>query len=320
MIPAPEAAPQVNAARAPFHRRPPSLLSIAPLLVALCLAVPFSSACRRAERSQRAVAVTVFPVYDLVRRVAGDRLSVQLILAPGRDPHDYEPRPRDVAGLADAGLIFAVGLGLDPWASGLARAAGAGEARVFELGPLMDPILAPPGVGRAEPLIDSHFWTDPVRARRAVDVIVEALSGLDPAGAPFFRERGDGVRRSIDGVHAEVSRRAETWRRRRIVTFHGSLFYFAARYGLQVAGVVLPVPGSEPTAQHVASLVSLLRGPDPAALFVEPQMDGQLARSLAREAGGVAVHTVDPLGGGPGAASYEELLRGIAAAMDGALR
>ena len=114
--------------------------------------------------------------------MAGDRLAVQLILPPGLDPHDYEPRPRDVAGLADAGLIFAVGLGLDPWAQRLARAAGAGEARVFELGPLMDPILAPPGLIRAEPLIDPHFWTDPVRALRAVDVIVEALSRPRPGG------------------------------------------------------------------------------------------------------------------------------------------
>ncbi len=278
-----------------------------------------ASACRRARLPQRQVAATVFPVYDLARRVAGERLAVSLILRPGLDPHDYEPRPRDVSGLADAGLIFAVGLGLDPWASRLARAAGAGEARVFELGPLMDPILAPPGLIRAEPLIDPHFWTDPLRARRAVDVIVEALGGLDPEGAVFYRERGDVAKRSIDSLHAELARRAETWRRRRIVTFHGSLFYFAARYGLQVAGVVQPVPGSEPTAQHVASLVALLRGPDPPALFVEPQLDGQLARSLAREAG-VGVYPVDPLGGGPAAASYEDLMRGIGAAMDEALR
>ena len=93
--------------------------------------------------------------------------------------------------------------------AGRSRArAGAGEARVFELGPLMDPILAPPGVIRAEPLIDPHFWTDPVRAQRAVDVIVEALSGLDPEGAPFFRERGQALRRSIQAVHVEVARRA----------------------------------------------------------------------------------------------------------------
>lgn len=276
-------------------------------------------ACTRSAPARRLVAATVFPVFDLTRRIANDRLDVRLVLAPGLDPHDYEPRPKDVAGLADASLIFAVGLGLDPWAHGLARSAGAGEARVFELGPLMDPILAPPGLIRAEPLIDPHFWTDPLRARHAVDVIVEALGGLDPEGAPFYRDRGDALRSSIDALHAELARRAETWRRRRIVTFHGSLFYFAARYRLQVVGVVQPVPGSEPTAQHVASLVALLRGPEAAALFVEPQLDGQLARSLAREAG-VSVRQVDPLGGGPQAASYEELVRGIGAAMDGALR
>jgi ABC-type Zn2+ transport system substrate-binding protein/surface adhesin len=69
----------------------------------------------------------------------------------------------------------------------------------------------------------------------------------------------------------------------------------------------------------VAALVAELRGPQAAALFTEPQMEGQLAAALAREAG-VTVHEVDPLGGGPKAGSYEELVRGIARAMDEALR
>jgi ABC-type Zn uptake system ZnuABC Zn-binding protein ZnuA len=120
-------------------------------------------------------------------------------------------------------------------------------------------------------------------------------------------------------VHQDVARRADAWPRRRVVTFHGSLFYFAARYRLQVVAVVEPVPGSEPTAQHVASVVALLRGPQPAALFVEPQLDAQLARSIAREAG-VDFHEVDTIGGGPATASYEDTLRGIAQAMDEALR
>jgi ABC-type Zn uptake system ZnuABC Zn-binding protein ZnuA len=261
----------------------------------------------------------VFPVYDLVRRVAGDRLRVRLMLAPGLDPHGYEPKPKDVAGLADAGLIFAVGLGLDPWAGSLARAAGAGEARVFELGPLMDPILAPPGVVRSEPLIDPHFWTDPVRVRRAVDVIVEALSNLDPEGGPFYRERGSALKASVDKLHAEIDQRSESWRRRRLVTFHGSLFYFAARYRLQVVGVVMPVPGTEPTPQHLAGVLDLLRGPEAAALLTEPELDTQIARSLARDAQ-VGLHQVDTLGGSAAADSYENLLRGIARVMDEALR
>jgi zinc transport system substrate-binding protein len=305
-------------ARRPSRARPRHLAAAALALALLATAVALP-ACRRSAPARRQVAATVFPVYDLARRVAGDRLDARLILEPGKDPHDYEPRPRDVAGLADASLIFAVGLGLDPWAQSLARAAGAGEARVFEIGPLMDPILAPPGVVRREPLIDPHFWTDPVRATRAVDVLVEALGGLDPEGGPFYRERGEQLKRSIQSVHEEVGRQVETWPRRRVVTFHGSLFYFAARYGLQVVGVVQPTPGSEPSAQHVSAIVGLLRGPDPAALFIEPELDPQLARAIARESGSV-IHEVDPLGGGPKAASYEELLRGIARSLDGALR
>jgi ABC-type Zn uptake system ZnuABC Zn-binding protein ZnuA len=275
--------------------------------------------CTHSGPARGRAAATVFPLYDLARRVAGDRLEIRLILAPGLDPHHYEPKPKDVIGLEDAGLIFAVGLELDPWAQALARSAGAGEARVFELGPLMDPILAPPGMIRPEPLIDPHFWTDPVRAQRAIDVIVEALSGLDPEGAPFYRERASALRRSIQALHAEVGRQAETWTHRKIVTFHGSLFYFAARYGLQVVGVVQPVPGSEPSAQHMQALLAELRADPPAALFTEPQLESQLAQALAREAGVVA-HPVDALGGGPGAESYEELVRGIVRSLDGALR
>src|SRR4030042_411942 len=143
-----------------------------------------SLACTRSAPARRLVAATVFPVFDLTRRVADDRLHVRLLLAPRPAPH-----------------------------------------------------------------LDPHSWTAPVRAQRAVDVIVEALSGLDPEGGPFYRERGGTLKRSIQAVHADVARQAETWPRRRLVTFHGSLFYFAARYGLQVVGVVQTVPGTEPTAQ-----------------------------------------------------------------------
>jgi zinc transport system substrate-binding protein len=289
------------------------------LTVALASGMLAVVGCARRSPERTQVAVTVFPLYDITRRLAQDRLDVHLILTPGLDAHGYEPRPQDVAALADSSLIFAVGLGLDTWAQDLARAAGAGEARVFEMGPLMDPILAPPGLIRSEPFIDGHFWLDPIRAQRAVDVIVEALHALDPVGGPFYRARGEELKRSFQAVHEEIAGRASRWSRRRIVTFHGSLFYFAARYDLEIAGVVEPVPGQEPTAQHFAGLIALLRDPEPAVLFSEPQMDDAIARALAREAS-VEAHEVDPMGGRPGTESYELLMRKVSSVMDGALR
>jgi ABC-type Zn uptake system ZnuABC Zn-binding protein ZnuA len=297
--------------------------TLVPLALTLVLAgttVHVSCAgCARRSLERPRVAATVFPLYDIARRLAEDRLDVQLILPAGLDVHSYEPRPRDVADLSDASLIFAVGLGLDAWAQDLARSAGAGEARVFEMGPLMDPILAPPGLIRDEPLIDGHFWLDPIRAQRAVDVIVEALGSLDPAGGPFYRSRGEEMKRSFQAVHGEIAGRAPRWSHRRLVTSHGSLFYFAARYDLEVVGVVEPIPGQEPTAQHLAELIELLRGEERAVLVSEAQMDDVLTRALAREAE-VPTHKIDTLGGRPGADSYEKLMRGMLAVMSEALQ
>ena len=271
------------------------------------------AACTSTSAPGPRVAVTVFPLYDIVRRVAGDRLPVHLILPAGQDHHSFDPRPQDAAELAEANLVFAVGLGLDDWIQRIAASAGAGRARIFEVGPLLDPMLAGDGT------IDPHFWLDPVRMQRAADVVVDALKSLDPEEGPFYRQRGDEVKRSLHELHQSIQQRAPQWTKRRIVTFHGSLFYFAARYDLEVVAVVEPVPGQEPTARHLAELVETVKKTEPAALFSEPQLDPRPARVLAAETG-LPLYEVDPQGGSPATDSYEKLMRQVADVMDKALQ
>ena len=70
------------------------------------------------------VAVSIFPLYDVTRRIAGDRLAVALVLPPGRSEHAFEPAPRDLARLADVKVGLVVGLDLDRWAENVMRTAG----------------------------------------------------------------------------------------------------------------------------------------------------------------------------------------------------
>jgi len=300
---------------APAAHRPGGFLYRAPSsLVALLVAALTVAACTGSTTSTPRVAVSIFPLYDVVRRAAGDRLQVQLVLPPGQDHHSFDPRPQDAAALAESNLVFAVGLGLDDWIQRIAKSTGAGNARIFEVGPLLDPILVPGGGA-----IDPHFWLDPVRMQRAVDVIVDALKSLDPEEGPFYRQRGDEVKRSFHELHQSIAQRAPTWTKRKIVTFHGSLSYFAARYDLEVVAVVEPVPGQEPTARHLAEVVETIRKTGAAALFSEPQLDPRPARVVAAETG-LPLYEIDPQGGSPTTDSYEKLMRQIADVMDKALR
>jgi ABC-type Zn uptake system ZnuABC Zn-binding protein ZnuA len=293
-------------------------------VLALALSVLLAAACRRPAVPTQQVAVSIFPLHDIVRRVAGPRFDVRLILPPGHTTHFYDPRPREVAALSRASLVFVVGLGLDDWVAGMVAQVGAGRARTFELGPLVEPVLAPADVAARErdhrhgPM-DPHFWLDPLRMQAAVDIVVEALQAVDPEEAPLYRTRGDELKRSLAQLHQELTRRAEQWRVRRIVTFHGSMHYFARRYGLEVVAVVEPVPGQEPGPRQLAALLERLRGEGEVALFAETQLDPRSARVIAAEAG-LTLHTLDPVGGGDGADSYEALMLRIASVLDEALR
>jgi ABC-type Zn uptake system ZnuABC Zn-binding protein ZnuA len=288
-------------------------------------AVAAVGACSSRRPDRRQVAASIFPLYDLARRVGGDRLRVELVLPPGHTTHQYDPSPKDVARLADASLVFGVGLGLDGWLGGLVKNAGGGLGRVYELGPLADPMLVParflpepPPMGsqiRGEGPIDPHFWLDPMRMRRVVDLMVDAYRNLDPEGGPGYALRGDEVKASLLRLHTELEARKARWQGARIVTFHGSLFYFTERYGPEVVAVVEPVAGQEPTPRHLQEVAAAAREQKASALFSEPQLEAGPARVVAGEAG-VPTYEIDPVGGLPATDTYEKLLLQIAAVFD----
>jgi ABC-type Zn uptake system ZnuABC Zn-binding protein ZnuA len=288
--------------------------------------VAVTSACARPTPDRRRVAASIFPLYDLARRVGGDRLKVELVLPPGNTTHHFDAAPRDVARLSGSSLVFGVGLGLDGWLSDLVRNAGADQVRIFELGPLVDPALVPAdalsppaaeGTAAAGP-IDPHFWLDPVRMRQVVDLMVDACRNLDPEGGPGYTLRGDEVKASLLRLHTELEARKERWKGAPVVTFHGSLFYFARRYGVEVAAVVEPIPGQEPTPRHLESVVRAAREKGARALFTEPQLHAGPAQAIARETG-LPVFEIDPVGGLPATDSYEKLLLQIAGTLERAL-
>ena len=87
------------------------------------------------------VVTTTNFVGDWARVVGGDRAEVFALLRPGSDPHSFIPGGADVARVADADVVFTVGLGLESnWLHDLVLNASADESTVIELGEVVDPM------------------------------------------------------------------------------------------------------------------------------------------------------------------------------------
>ena len=69
--------------------------------------------------------MTLFTVLtEIATDVGGPAVEVRGLLPPGVDPHTFEPAPGTMRELADADLVLASGLGLEPYLDKLAVNSG----------------------------------------------------------------------------------------------------------------------------------------------------------------------------------------------------
>jgi ABC-type Zn uptake system ZnuABC Zn-binding protein ZnuA len=310
-------------------RRVAALLSFA----ALCLSVVSCGSCKRKDDTdgKLRVATSIFPVYDLVRSVAGQDADVILLLQPGRNEHHFDPTPRDVEQVAAARVGVMVGLGLDPWMRKLMKDA-APKARVLAVGDKVKtmPIkLEAVGGEEAEEhdkdhdhdhdhekgAVDPHVWLDPRNAITIAKAIADELAAADPAHAQAFKDRADAFEKSTKALDAELETRMKALPKKQLITFHGSFGYFAARYGLEIVAVIEPFPGSTPTGEYIAKVLEVVGEKKVSALFSEPQLDPRPAKIIAEQAK-LPLGVLDPVGGGPETDSYEKMLRFDAAQLE----
>ena len=68
-----------------------------------------------AAEDKISVVTTIFPQYDFVRQVAGDRVDLKMLLKPGEESHSYEPTPQDIIAIQNCDIFIYVGGENDVW-------------------------------------------------------------------------------------------------------------------------------------------------------------------------------------------------------------
>ncbi len=265
------------------------------------------------------VVATTSILGDVVAQVVGDEARVEVLMPRGADPHDFQASARQAASLREALLVVANGLGLEEGLEEVLAAAESEGVNLLEVAPLLDPIPL-----RESTDLDPHVWLDPLRVADAAGILATRLEAV---AAGSWSSRADEYRGRILEVHRQIEQMVEPLpsARRKLVTSHDALGYFAARYGFEVVGVVSPGGSTlgEPSAAELAALAALMQQEGIPAIFVDSTERTALARALADEVatgvGVVPVH-IGSLGGpGSGAETYLDMLLTTAALIVGAL-
>jgi zinc transport system substrate-binding protein len=269
------------------------------------------------------VAASIFPLYDLVRNVAGERVEVVLLLPPGANPHTFEPKPSDIRMVTGTDAVFYIGHALDDWSLGMSSAAGVsktvrtdayvellmGTAHSHEHETITQEQEDQEDADHHdEEIVDPHYWLSVSNAISMVGQIEEELSLLYPEYSSEFQNNAAayiGKLETLDEyVHTQLSGQSST----QIATFHNAWSYLAHEYGLEIVVTFEEFSGEEPTPAYLTEFQNEIREHGVTVIFAEPQSSVAPLEPIAQDLG-VTISQLDDIGGVSGRESYVDLIR-----------
>jgi ABC-type Zn uptake system ZnuABC Zn-binding protein ZnuA len=251
---------------------------------------------------------------DIAQNVAGERLTVEALVPPGVDPHEFEPAPQDIAKIAQSRILIVNGLGYETWLQKTLENGGSGQgALVIVASKGLTPNVDPSGEHAAG---DPHMWMNPLNVIHYVENIRDGLTQIDPAGKAIYARNADAYIYRLRALDQSVKNQVSQMppEKRLLVTNHDALGYFAQAYGFKVVGAIIPsvTDAASPSAQELAGLIVKIKSSGAPAVFLGVGDNPTLAQQIAAETGVKVVSDIYVEGlsapGGP-AATYIDMIQ-----------
>jgi manganese/zinc/iron transport system substrate-binding protein len=217
------------------------------------------------------VVVTTNIIGDLVRQVAGDRVTLTTLMGAGVDPHLYRASEGDVQTMAEADLVLYNGLHLEGKMTDVFAQMNERSVPTSALAAdaVPDSLLIPSAEYASS--YDPHVWFDVQLWRRVTQHVGDVLARRDTARAEAYRSSADAYAQRLDSLHQYVMRQAKRIPedRRVLVTSHDAFRYLGQAYDIEVRGLQGISTASEAGTQDVQTLADFVVTRRIPALFVE---------------------------------------------------
>jgi manganese/iron transport system substrate-binding protein len=223
-------------------------------------------------------------IANLTEEIGAEEINNISILAPGADPHIYEPVPQDTIALEKADLILYNGYNLEPNIIKLIDSTGI-KADKLAVGEQIKP-LDFEYEGQKKP--DPHVWGNAQNGIIMAEAIRDKLIEIDPKNQDKFTQNADKLIKELQELDSWIKTQIATIppNQRKLITSHDAFQYYSNAYGLEIAGTLIGISTEEqPSAQTIKNLVEIIKSTGVKAIFAETTINPTLIETVAEEAG-----------------------------------
>ena len=263
----------------------------------LCLTLVFGlAACggdvKENEKSDKLkIVCTLFPQYDFVRRIVGDKAEVTLLLTPGTDSHSYDPSPVDMVKINESDLFIYTGKVMESWAAEVVSSLNESVV-VLSLSESVEFKENTDGLSSHidedhDHSADPHIWTSPVNAMLIVQEICDKICGIDSGNKAFYRANEDAYLQELEELDSAICAVVEKAENKTIVMCDRfAMVYFCEEYGLDyIAAFDACTSNTEPSPAVIVEITKTVQDKKIPAVFCAELSNRKVADAVSAQTG-----------------------------------
>ncbi len=245
-----------------------------------------------AEQTSLKVYASIYPLYEFAKQIGQDLVTVEMIIPPGTDAHDFEPSAKLVGAIESADVLLYNGLGLEHWMDSLIGSIGEGVLTVNTSDGVetlsIEAALAHDHEGEAaheDGSADPHIWLDPQRALIQAQNVLDAFIEKDPANQSAYQANFEILKAKLEKLDQDFSDALKSTTRTEIVVGHAAFGYLTNRYGLEQLAISGISPLEEPSAAQLGEMSQLVKEHGVTVIFYEVLASPKFSEVIAAETG-----------------------------------
>lgn len=255
-----------------------------------------SSSASAKQNSKIKVVVSFNAMAEFAKVVGKDKIYVQTMIPDGTEPHDFEPKAKDMKELANAQIFVYNGFGMESWVDKTLKAVNNKNLIQVNASNGCTPIKnTDPQLIKKDGQDDPHLWLSIKGAESEAGNIKDALIKADPSDKDYFEKNYSDFKSELENIFNEYDKKFQLVNNKEFITGHAAFAYLAKDFGLKQNSVEDVFAEGEPSAKKLKELTDYCRAKKFKTIFVEDMVSPKVSETLAKEVGAKAekIHTIE---------------------------
>ncbi len=204
--------------------------------------------------------VSFNPLKEYVKAIGKDKVEIKSIIPEGAEPHDFEPKIRDMESINNANIFVYNGFGMEAWVDKTLNNIDNKGVVVVEASKNVTPLKNKESEkehdkGHEEEhehshgQYDPHTWLSIKAAVKQSEVIKDALIKVDPKNKNYYENNYKDFKESLEKLYSEYKKKFESVKGNQFVTGHAAFGYLCRDFNLEQNSVENVFAEGEPTTK-----------------------------------------------------------------------